>query len=83
MDLFTFEDGTDRLSWNVGKELPLHAVSEPRRAQISKKYKFSDNTEHTQYVEIGNEFTMLSLPIIPAYGVVSRIYKETFVTRQN
>jgi len=51
----------------------------------SQKYKFSDNTEYTQYVEMGNEFTMLNLPIIPAYGVVSRIYvyKETFVTRQN
>jgi len=25
-DLLTFEDGTDRLSWRVGKELPLYAA---------------------------------------------------------
>jgi hypothetical protein len=25
-DLLTFEDGTDRLSQNVSKELPLHAA---------------------------------------------------------
>ena len=37
---------------------------------ISKKYKFSDITEYTQYVEMGNEFTMLNQPIIAAYGVV-------------
>jgi len=30
------EEGTSRLSWNVRKELPLHAALFPRRAQISK-----------------------------------------------
>jgi hypothetical protein len=25
-DFFNFEDGADRLPWNTGKELPLHAV---------------------------------------------------------
>ena len=32
---FTPEDGTDRLSRNVGKELPLLAAQQPRRAQLS------------------------------------------------
>jgi hypothetical protein len=26
LDFLTLEDATDRLSWNVGKELPLYAV---------------------------------------------------------
>jgi hypothetical protein len=26
LDFLTLEDGTDTLSWNVGKELPLYAV---------------------------------------------------------
>jgi len=38
LDLFTLEDGTVRLRWNVSKELGLHAVSQRRGAQISKKY---------------------------------------------
>ena len=54
LDFLTLEDGTDRLSQNSSKELALHAVSQPRRAQISKKYFFSDNTDYTQYVEMGN-----------------------------
>jgi hypothetical protein len=37
LDLFTFEDGTDRLTWTVSNELAPHAVSQPRRAQVSKK----------------------------------------------
>ena len=31
----TVEDETDKLSRNVGKELPLFVASQPRRAQIS------------------------------------------------
>jgi len=31
----TLEDGTDRLSRNVGTELPLYAAEYPRRAHIS------------------------------------------------
>jgi hypothetical protein len=34
-DFQTIEDGTDRLSRNVGTELPLNAALCPRRAQIS------------------------------------------------
>ena len=35
LGFLTLEDGTDRLSRNVGKELPLHATYYPRRAQVS------------------------------------------------
>jgi len=28
------QDGTDRLSWNVGKGLPLYAAQFPKRAQM-------------------------------------------------
>jgi hypothetical protein len=35
LDFFTLEDGTDTLSRNVGKGLPLDAALYPRRAQIS------------------------------------------------
>jgi hypothetical protein len=31
----TLEDATDRLYRNLGKKLPLYAVQNPRRAQIS------------------------------------------------
>jgi len=31
----TLEDGTDRLSRNVGRELPLYATEYPRRAPVS------------------------------------------------
>jgi hypothetical protein len=34
-DFLTIEDGTDTLSRNVGKELPLDAAVYPRRAQVS------------------------------------------------
>ena len=34
-DTSVLEDGTDRLSRNVGKELPLYVVQHPRRMQIS------------------------------------------------
>jgi len=34
-DCFSLEDGTDRLSQNVGKELPLLAAQQPRRALFS------------------------------------------------
>jgi len=32
----TLEDGTDRLSRNVGTELPIYAAEYPRRAHISR-----------------------------------------------
>jgi hypothetical protein len=32
---FILEDGTDRLSRNVGNKLPIYAVQSPRRAQVS------------------------------------------------
>jgi hypothetical protein len=35
LDFLTLEDGTDTLSRNVGKGLPLDAALYPRRAQIS------------------------------------------------
>jgi hypothetical protein len=38
LDFLTLEDGIDRLSFNVSKELALHAVSQPRKVQISKQY---------------------------------------------
>jgi hypothetical protein len=44
LGFFTLEDGTDRLSWNVGKELALQAVSQLRRAQITKKKSISSLT---------------------------------------
>ena len=34
-DVLTLENGTDRLSRNIGAELPLNAAQYPRRAQIS------------------------------------------------
>jgi hypothetical protein len=34
-DLLTVEDGTDTLSRNVGKGLPLDAALHPRRGQFS------------------------------------------------
>ena len=33
-DCLTFEDGTDRLSQNIGKKLPLSAARNPQRAHI-------------------------------------------------
>ena len=36
MVVLTPEDGTDRLSRNVGTELPLDAAWYPRRAQVSR-----------------------------------------------
>jgi hypothetical protein len=35
LDFLTREDGTGRLSRNVGKELSLYPVKYPRRAQVS------------------------------------------------
>ena len=35
-DFLTPEEETDRFSRNVGKELPLYAVQNPRRSQISQ-----------------------------------------------
>jgi hypothetical protein len=34
-EFFILEDGNDRLSRNVGKELPIVAAKQPRRAQFS------------------------------------------------
>jgi hypothetical protein len=34
-DLLTLGDGTDRLSWYVGNNLPLYTVYYPRKVQIS------------------------------------------------
>jgi len=34
LEFLTLEDGADRLSRNVGKELPLYAAQHPRTAQI-------------------------------------------------
>jgi hypothetical protein len=36
LGLLTHEDGTDTLSWNVGKQLPQDAAYYPRRPQISR-----------------------------------------------
>jgi len=36
MDFLTLEAGINRLSWNVGKELPLYAALYLRRAQIAR-----------------------------------------------
>jgi len=35
LDFLALEDGTDRLSWNVGREFPVHAVQYLTRVQIS------------------------------------------------
>ena len=35
LKILTFEDRTDRLAPKVGKEIPLHAASYPRRRQFS------------------------------------------------
>jgi len=35
LEFLTLEDGTDRLSRNVGKKLPIVAAKQPRRAQFS------------------------------------------------
>jgi hypothetical protein len=34
-EFLALENETDRLSWNVSKELPLLAAWQPRRAQVS------------------------------------------------
>ena len=39
-DILTLEGRTDRLSENVGKELPLYAAHNPRRQQVSKLVQF-------------------------------------------
>jgi hypothetical protein len=48
LDFLTLEDGTDTLSRNVGKGLPLDAALYPRRAQISsasrRKHEITDTT---------------------------------------
>jgi hypothetical protein len=41
LDFLTFEDQTDTLSRNVGKQLPHDAVCYRRKVQISRQYKIS------------------------------------------
>jgi hypothetical protein len=38
LDFFTFEDGPNRLSQNVGTELPLYTAQYPGTVQISHYY---------------------------------------------
>jgi hypothetical protein len=47
LDFLTLEDGTDRLSRNVGTELPLNAALYPRRAQISSTWRRKPEITHT------------------------------------
>jgi hypothetical protein len=35
LDCLALEDGTDKLSRNVGNKIPFHAAQNPKRAQIS------------------------------------------------
>lgn len=42
MDCLIFEDGTDKLSWKVDKQLPTYAALQPRRAKTWPKV-FSGN----------------------------------------
>jgi len=45
----TIEDGTDRLSLNVGKELPLLAAYQPRKVQFSvRQSTYWHNPEHLE-----------------------------------
>ena len=39
LGLLTLEDGTDRLSWNVGKELSLNAAQYLRREEMIEQYR--------------------------------------------
>jgi hypothetical protein len=41
LDFLVLEDGTDTLSWNVGKGLPLNAAQYSRRAQIWRLFLFN------------------------------------------
>jgi hypothetical protein len=45
LDFLNLEDGTDTLSRNVGKGLPLDAVWHPRRAQISSTSRRRSETK--------------------------------------
>ena len=42
----TLEGGTDRLSWNVGTELPLSTALYPRRVQISSVLQHKPEIMH-------------------------------------
>jgi hypothetical protein len=57
LDFLSLEDRTDRLSRNVGKDLPLYAAYYPRREQISK--------ENVGCIKVGFQFLAVHYQLWP------------------
>jgi hypothetical protein len=51
LDILTLEDGTDMLSRNVGKRLPLDAALYRRRAQISSASRRKREITERVYID--------------------------------
>ena len=67
MDFLTLEDGTDRLSRNVGKELPVCAALYPRRGQMS-----SASWQKSEIMRTAHKFSKLcrlSVSALPEKGL--------------
>ena len=71
--LLTLEDGTDRLSGKIGKELPLLAAQKPRRAQFWCMFKQVKQRVRPEEMRIQNVAIVLPGPSVTVVTIRGKL----------
>jgi hypothetical protein len=74
LGFFTLEDWTDRLSWNVGTELPVNAAYYSRRAQISIYTAFNVEGEMSVHIFVPFRCSLLGRKTGVYFILIAAIY---------